>query len=948
MKRKYLSALLMGVLTLSSVSTFTSCKDYDDDINSLQEQVNKAALSSDVEALKTQVTNAATSAQNAATKAEEALTKAGANATEIATVKALATKNGTAVANALTDAANAATAASNAATAASNAATAAAAAQDSANAALTKIAGLDKDLKKLALNAQSHVTATQLKNSLDSLAQVINEATSDSIANLTKIVNGYKGGINALYTAVTEVSLMGSWKSCEGNFIFNGDCNLWFQTGTIGANYTFGAKEVDDEKGEHSADPKKSYVKDASINFPSEFLVRINPVNAKITPDMIKLIDSKGNDLDKLVKVVDVEKFDNLLTTTRASETGLWTVKVQLQDGVQKENVEQKAENGGHILYAVAVNNTASQAETVADAASRYVVSTYDLSVQGTTPYEGAKNLDNVMVKAESKSKEDWKKVSELKPNTGATDLVYAANGENVLVSFENLAKVDRFYVVRDDMHAGESDASELNAWNSYEYKGLNQVVAVENGLGKGTLNINIKGQPGDEVQFRIFAVNYDGTLVEPNGRPFRVYVGAESTTTSVAGNLVATGKETMETDWLPISGSLKAGGTLPSTVQVTVNGVKIIANVEYAKDNEGNPAPAGDNSKIKFAKFSVFPGDLTKWADGATATGTIKDDENVTVNTISVSLTKVMPTVESTKALMKYSWKDNQLNNGVYTAYLYPHQGWTEEATATTTGYKDMNQAINGLKANFVISIANADLLQSEDGKHYYKKALNVGTLKADGTLSWDVEVKNAKDDAGVALIDNETKHETTIAYNYGKISSVTPDKDYIVNVETVQTVFACPLAETAQTYSWKQYDVTDEDGNVTGHKDVNVLTYNSPKTVVDGINILSYIIGKNKFSGDEFGGELSSANVCGKYVTIKAKLISNGSKNEDYFKAEVIIMKAPWTHVVTGSYIKFTPQSSATNPIADVASTLVLTMTDAFGHENVYKLPFTVKRAE
>ena len=939
----------MGVLTLSSVSTFTSCKDYDDDINSLQEQVNKAALSSDVEALKTQVNNAASSAQNAATKAEEALTKAGTNKTEIDAVKALATKNGTDVATALTKAANAATAASdaataasNAATAASNAATAATAAQDSANAALTKIAGLDEELKKLALNAQSHVTATQLKNSLDSLSQVINEATSDSIAKLTKIVNGYKGGINALYTAVTQVSLVGSWFEDNGNSLYNGDCDLLFKTGTIGANYTFGAKEKDDENGEHSADPKKSYVKDASINFPSEFLVRINPVNAKITPDMIKLIDSKGNDLDKLVKVVDVEKYDNLLTTTRASETGLWTVKVQLQDGVKIKDDGLKAD-GNHILYAVAVNNTASQAETIADAASRYVVSTYDLTVQGTEPYVGATDLGAVKVKAKSKK---WKDVSSLKPNATGTnaDLVYAANGEDVLVSFENLANVDRFYVVRDDMHAGESDASELNAWNSYEYKGLNQVVAVENGLGKGTLNINIKGQPGDEVQFRIFAVNYDGTLVEPNGRPFRVYVGAESTTTSVAGNLVATGKETMETDWLPISGSLKDGGVLPDHVWLTVNNVKIKASVQYAKTKDDHSYD--NNSEIKFAKFSVAATDLTKWADGATATGTIKDNENVTVNTISVSLTKVMPTAESTKALMKYTWKDNQLNNGVYTAYLYPRQGWTKEATATTIGYKDMNQAINGLKANFVISIANADLLQSEDGKNYYKKALNVGTLKEDGTLSWDVEVKNAKDDAGVALIDNETKHETTIAYNYGKISSVTPNKDYIVNVETVQTVFACPLAETAQTYSWKQYDVKDDDGKVTGHKDVNVLTYNSPKTVVDGINILSYIIGKNKFSGDEFGGELSSANVCGKYVTIKAKLISNGSKNEDYFKADVNIEKN--TTGVTGCTITFEPQSSATNPIADVASTLVLTMTDAFGHENVYKLPFTVKRAE
>ena len=925
MKRKYLSALLMGVLTLSSVSTFTSCKDYDDDINSLQEQVNKAALSSDVEALKTQVNNAASSAQNAATKAEEALTKAGANATEIATVKALATKNGTDVAKALTDAANAATAASNAATAASNAATAAATAQDSANAALTKIAGMDKELKKLALNAQSHVTATQLKNSLDSLSDVINKATSDSIANLTKIVNGYKGGINALYTAVTEVSLMGSWNSNNGtgNSIFNGDCNLWFQTGTIGTNYTFGAKEKDDKNGEHSADPKKSYVKDASINFPSEFLVRVNPVNAKITPDMIKLIDSKGNDLDKLVKVVDVEKYDNLLTS-RASETGLWTVKVQLQDGVKKENVAQRAENGQNILYAVAVNNTASQAETVADAASRYVVSTYDLTVRGAYDYQGATDLGAVKVKAESK---DWKTVSSLKPNpgTGATDLVYAANGENVLVSFENLSNVDRFYVVRDDKHADESGSSELNAWKSYEYRGLNEVVAVENGNGKATLNIKINGQVGDEVQFRIFAVNYDGTLVEQKGRPFRVYVGAQSTTTSVAGNLVATGKETMETGWLPISGSLKNGAALPSTVEVTVNGVKINASVLYAKDNKG--AAADDNSKIKFAKFSVAAADLTKWADGATATGTIKDGVNLTVNTISVSLTKVMPTAETTKALMNYKWKDNQLNNGVYTAYLYPAaDAWTTENVAT--GYKDMNQAINGLNTNFVISFANA-ALKAENGKNYYKNALDVTATP------WKVNVSNAKDDAGVALIDNETKHETTISYNYGQISSVKPNEDYIVTVETVQTVFACPLAETAQTYSWKQYEVKDRNGKVTGHKDVNVLTYGSTKTVID--NIFDCLVAHNSFDNTVFGGELSAEKVYGKYVKIDAKLISNGSLLEDYYTA-----------TVTNGQITFAKQSAATNPTADVASTLVLTMTDAFGHKNVYELPFTVKRAE
>ena len=46
MKRKYFSALLMGALTIASVSTFTSCKDYDDDISNLQQQIdaNKSTI----------------------------------------------------------------------------------------------------------------------------------------------------------------------------------------------------------------------------------------------------------------------------------------------------------------------------------------------------------------------------------------------------------------------------------------------------------------------------------------------------------------------------------------------------------------------------------------------------------------------------------------------------------------------------------------------------------------------------------------------------------------------------------------------------------------------------------------------------------------------------------------------------------------------------------------
>ena len=40
MNKKFLSAILFGALMVGSAGTFTSCKDYDDDIDSLQKQID--------------------------------------------------------------------------------------------------------------------------------------------------------------------------------------------------------------------------------------------------------------------------------------------------------------------------------------------------------------------------------------------------------------------------------------------------------------------------------------------------------------------------------------------------------------------------------------------------------------------------------------------------------------------------------------------------------------------------------------------------------------------------------------------------------------------------------------------------------------------------------------------------------------------------------------------
>ena len=80
MNKKFLSVILFSALMTGTAGTFTSCKDYDDDIKDLQGQLDKKAsldeLNSKVSALETSIAEAKTEASNAKTAAQEALDKA--------------------------------------------------------------------------------------------------------------------------------------------------------------------------------------------------------------------------------------------------------------------------------------------------------------------------------------------------------------------------------------------------------------------------------------------------------------------------------------------------------------------------------------------------------------------------------------------------------------------------------------------------------------------------------------------------------------------------------------------------------------------------------------------------------------------------------------------------------------------------------------------------------
>ena len=74
MNKKYLSVVLFGALLAASAGTFTSCKDYDDDIKGLQEQIDKSG--STITDLQTQLTTLKAAADAAQATADPAKTPA--------------------------------------------------------------------------------------------------------------------------------------------------------------------------------------------------------------------------------------------------------------------------------------------------------------------------------------------------------------------------------------------------------------------------------------------------------------------------------------------------------------------------------------------------------------------------------------------------------------------------------------------------------------------------------------------------------------------------------------------------------------------------------------------------------------------------------------------------------------------------------------------------------
>lgn len=980
MKRKYFSALLMGALTIASVSTFTSCKDYDDDIDNLQSQIDKAGLQSDIDALKTQLQDAASTASAAKTTAESALAKANAAVKAdvekaIQKVEVTANKAATDVATAISNAANAQTTADGAQKAADAAKAAkdaqkqadqavkdAAAAATTANAA-AKQADFEKALERIGNLETSRVTADKLDEKLTQLKEELLGADGDkeTIGSLTVKVNAYKGAVEELYSAVTSVELVETYSGVNGftsNWnTTNGITSLTVEMlhGLISDDSKFG-----DENG-NDAKPIVEYVKgkDIDVKDDASIVVRVNPVNADLTKGAkIILLNSKGESLEDIVKVGTPSKFDKLITTRAAAtvKTGLWKLPLSVAEGVSEEDFKKavtvKDENGNEkaILYAVAINNTVdSKAEAAAD---RYVVSTYDVKPtynkfvpsNDFTFKVGGKDVSEIHnrwtgyeIVGENSNFSSDKNPELAWANDAAAEPVLEGEKKNVenanyrshrsdvrywnsllqvevgkpfsitdLKTSDNTA-ADYYYVVLDKDNAIESGVSELNAWKNYEIDNLNKVVPASENL---TLTIQTEAANHDIIGFRVYAVNKDGKLLDPDGKAFYVVVG-ENYTSGIVGNLDAVNKITEKKDFSPVDGvSYGPWELVADNNACPLSEKPVFAAVYYNKD--GNETT--NMSEVTKIAFKVNNPALI--ADGATVSlkSTLRkytDNNFYEVGTVTATYTKVLPKAFPADITFRPAQETGK-GTGYFIAYMTPENGYTV-TNKSVYGSVDLNNVFYNLDDNVSFEIADA----AKDAND------KLTSVRADKANNFVAKVA-AKD-----FINSTTKHAVTAKYNYGEISLVKNNKtgqwekkpcsvDY---GKSLSVTFAC--WHSASSYSWKEQPALQWKA-----------TANVIKTDIKNIAV------KNTYNNDFFGGTFAQL-LTNKYLEVKAGSahLTYEGQVDPYFTVEVDATNGQFIFTQTGI-------QAENAPTVDHTENLEFVVVDAYGHEVPQSFKVTIKR--
>lgn len=798
-------------------------------------------------------------------------------------------------------------------------------------------------------------------------------------AQIEAIEKNLKDIIGEYTTMVTSVELVASYSAQQSglgqNLPYQQNINLDMIHGLVAESSTFG-----DEVSDKIENPI-SYVKGQDVKDDNSIIVRVNPVNAELTKNTkIVLLNSKGESLEDYVTVGEPSKFTDLITATRGTSinTGLWKLPVHVAKGVSKDDFKKAvtAENGKTILYAVAVKNT----ETQKDAQDRYVVSTYDVKpsytdfvankdftfkVNGTpvsdihnrwTGYEilGENGRDYSTTNPESewngygpatapvyKTEGDVHKNVQNSMNDAryGNSLLQVEVGKKFTISdvaalnnYNTTNAADYYYVVLDKKNAIESGVSEINAWNSYDIPGLNKTVKAGEKL---EMVINSKSANTDIIGFRVYAVNRDGKLLDPDGKAFYVIVG-DAISGNIVGNYDAVKKVTEKKEFKYPDGIYYSSwdvdteaskDALPFWNPETNSGKPSVTPIYYKEDGK---TQTWTQSEVAYIAFEISDPQLIK--DDATLV--LKSDayrysQNGTrynVGTIRAIYTKVLPKAFPSDITFRPK-QETVDGSGNFKAYMKPVSNYEVASAAKTQGTVDLDNIFYNLDANVSFNV---------------KDAAKVGDKIVDVPSDPEHVLTINKD-----FIDSKTAHAITASYNFGHIScQQNPEtgnwetKDCIrTSSKSMNVTFAC--WESANSYAWNKATAEIKvDGVVIFTKNA---TQPQLKWTAAGTSVTvggKYIKTANSYNNDYFGGMLDAVIGTKNFlqvVPLSAHLYY-GAQEDPYFKVSVDgYGNATFTQIDV---------QAENAPVADHVETLKFKVRDAFWHEREISLDVKILR--
>ena len=702
-----------------------------------------------------------------------------------------------------------------------------------------------------------------------------------------KNVDGYEGDyvLNLTATGVTSVELVAS---IYGANITN---KINFAT-AVEQDNVFG----EGLKGEITFKEGAETQRDLSV------IVRVSPVNYALKAEDISFQNGNGETLD-WVEVLSVEPYKRLYTRAGEPETGLWKIKVALaKDYVQKDFEAVTKVGKKNVLFAVKAQDAVSTYDVAfvyeePQPESYLNVMVDDKSIEKINNrfYKGDLRGKNLYIESNSFAN-GGSNVFTYKEMAWATDTAYTKPVTDKYIvadnktTFDNRNKLDAYnafqnvpititipkmlsdgktpatdknltdlipneniramYVTLDyEACAVESAPSEWVAWNSYEYEGLNEVV--EGATTEITISSKNDKAINDFIGFRVYAVNYDGTLVDPDGRAFYVKMGADvpavdwNKGTVPATTVMPLANHKSDNIHVATENVFIAQNTSSEPVKVSLTDIAGAASYTLElldEDNEpvkdevpfsvtlasedlktsctftfgGEISDLADVDFTKLTKVYTTPTkDWNKLLDGHTYTAklTIYDNVKTPLATLTVSMTKVMPTADPEGV---FEFKSEKLVDGTLYAYLMPYEVYqvstqTWEAGKATVGrlekvhglYPTMDQLLldetypqGDYYLNDVYNVDKENNIEVIFGKTVWYKAANQTeeafhdvAISKRSTIADLIVDARYKDKNGKyhSIIDNTTKHATYVVYNYGPITSFDKEDKTVYSSEVV-----------------------------------------------------------------------------------------------------------------------------------------------------------------